>query len=139
MFWQHRISLASFFQDKYDFWNCTYVNNDEKVFLVEGSNGFYSTSILFHIIGYNWFQIKQIHLGLDQIIFECTCVYFCTLLFEGKLENTQQGIYFHIVRDLSLETCWFRTIQLAKNNNFHKIIREIPSWYTKLFCQKLTS
>ena len=27
---------------------------------------------------------------------------------------------------------------LAKNNNFDKIIREIPSWYTKFFCQKWT-
>ena len=37
-------------------------------FLVEGTHGFCSTSNLVHIIGYNLFQFKQIHLGLDQII-----------------------------------------------------------------------
>ena len=25
----------------------------------------------------------------------------------------------------------FQTIKLAKNNNFHKIFPEIPSWYNK--------
>ena len=43
-----------------------------KQFLVEGTQGFYSTSILFHIIGYNLLQFKQIHSGLDHIIFKCT-------------------------------------------------------------------
>ena len=43
-----------------------------KQFYVEGTHGFYSTSILGHIIGYNLFQFKQIHLVFEQIIFECT-------------------------------------------------------------------
>ena len=40
--------------------------------LLTGTHGFYSTSTLVHIIGYNLFQFKQIHLGLDQILFEYT-------------------------------------------------------------------
>ena len=43
-----------------------------KQFLVEGTHGFYSTSILFHIIGCNLFQVKQIQLELYQIMFKYT-------------------------------------------------------------------
>ena len=43
-----------------------------KSVLVEGTHGFYSISVLVHIIGYNWFQFKQIHLGFNQILFEYT-------------------------------------------------------------------
>ena len=42
---------------------------------------FYSTALLFHIIFYFVFQFKQIHLGFDQNIFECTNELFLRSVF----------------------------------------------------------
>ena len=127
MFWLHRISLASYFPDKYDFLQCTYVNRSWNSFFVEGTHGFYSTSILVHIIGYNLFQFKQIHLGLDQILFECTYELFSYSVGWGENRDyITRNLFSYRTRSLEL---LFRTIQLAKNKNFHKIIREIPSLY----------
>ena len=55
-----------------------------KQFLVEGTHGFYSTSILVHVIGYNLFHFKQIHLLFEQIIFECTYELFSHLVAWGE-------------------------------------------------------
>ena len=49
--------------------------------------------------------------------------------------STEQEIY-------SSYYTWFLELLISNNknglkNNFHRIIREIPSWYTKIFCQKL--
>ena len=135
MFWLHRISLASYFPDKYDFVQCTYVKSSWNSFLVEGTHGFYSTSILVHIIGYNKFQFKQIHLGLDRINFECTYKFISHSVVWGENRDyITRNIFSYRTRSLELlisnDTFWLK-------KDFHKIIREIPSWYTKLFCQEV--
>ena len=42
----------------------------------------------FSSLQYIVFQFKQIHLGFDQNLFKCTDKLFCTLSFEGKIDNT---------------------------------------------------
>ena len=58
--------IGFFYPEKYDFLQFTYVNSSWNRYLFEGNHGFYSTPFLFHIISYNIFQFKQIHLGFDK-------------------------------------------------------------------------
>ena len=59
-----------------------------KQILVQGTQGFHSTSFLFHIIGYIVFKFKQINLGFDQNPFKCPYKLFCNLLFDREIHNT---------------------------------------------------
>ena len=119
MFWLRCISLASFFPEKYDFMQCTYVNSSWNSFSVEGTHGFYSTSILFHIIGYNWFQFKRIHLGLDKILFECTPKFFSLSVVWGEIrEYITNNLFSYCTRSLELlisnDTIGFQVVLLLQ-------------------------
>ena len=90
-----------------------------KQFLVEGTHGFYSTSILFHIIGYNLFLSKQIHLGSDQILFECTYELFLHSVVIGEIrEYITRKLFFisyAISRVADFERYnWLKTIIFIK-------------------------
>ena len=81
---------------------------------------FYSQFCLLCFIGYIVFKNSNIRTN-----------YFCTILFEGKIDNLWQEKYLQVVYNLLI--FWIQTMWLAKNNNFHKVILEVLVWYIALF------
>ena len=116
---------------------CTHVKSSWNIFLGEDTHVFYSISFLFNIIGYNLFKFKHNHLGFNQNLLECTYELFLHYIVWGEIiwYKTRNLFLFSyaISRVADFERYnWLRTIIL-------KIIWEIPSWYTNMFCQKWTS
>ena len=137
MFWLYRISLASFSPEKYDFVQCTYVKSSRNSFLVEGTNSFYSTSIVFHIIGYNWFQFKLIILGFDQTLFECKYKLFLHSVVWGEIrEYITRNLFSyllklvcvvdHTYRQTDIQTDTYLQLTLPRSMRF---IHDLSKWY----------